>query len=180
MKNIIPRLLSWKLNNIIDPHLDTPPCKWESVVTVWDEYWIIDLPLASHKNRQKAANKAGYEEFCQAPCPVEFLIVKDILGERPAIRVKLHDGLHLYFDNDIVITEANPLTLENYSSRGKHLDMAELARLNNIYKRVNYSEYDSLVSSNKTLEYFLNRYGAGYKPENIIYGVRKIHNTTRA
>lgn len=141
---------------------------WQSEMVLGEDYWEIDIVLAQHESKESATKVAELEAT-----DATFVLVEGV----PAIQVSVNGLANLYFDSDVIITE---VSAEKQASMGRPLDMTNVADQNIAVEALlardpSYIiEGEDMVPSGKTLEYFLQRYGAGYRPDNIAWGVSPV------
>lgn len=141
---------------------------WIALMILGEELWQIDINLSKHETREEAENmaKTGVDNGT-------FVIVDG----RPGIQVYINGFPKLFFDKSVVITE---ISQEKQARMGRPLDMSvpsdKETAINALYTHdpAYTIEPSDMVPSDKTLADFIDRYGDGYEPDHIAWGVSEI------
>ena len=135
--------------------------------------WQIDINLPL----QHTETEAKYSATVGCGC-IKF--VKDLKGV-PAIEVVSREIPLMFYDNDIVITEISERKL---ASMGKPLDMSnheEVKLACSVLETLDPAycvNQEDMAPSDKTLRWFLDKYGIDYQPDWIAYGVQNVKQRT--
>lgn len=138
----------------------------KAIAILGEDMWQIDVDLGSYEDKDEA------ERIADTGSSGFVFVMK---GETASIMARVDGVVKFFDDNDITITEVSE---EKQKVMGPPLDMSAEGNIQKVIDMLENRdpayvvEVEDMVPSEKNLMSFVMKYGVGYKPDHIAYGVR--------